>query len=103
MGICTAGSYDGMERCRSPEALRGGTSVSGQTLFDGSVPNNIEVVENRFAHLSLSLRSHRAQRIASWVNAVITPDAREAANNLPNQREFPLCITRHLEAQELVA
>lgn len=82
----------------SPEVIRGGSSVAGHTLFeDGGPPAGLEVKEDTLAHLSVSVRSHRAQKIATWVNDLLAPDASAAVRNIPAAREFPLCVTRDLQ------
>ncbi len=52
----------------SPEALAGGTSVAGHRLFATEVPTTIHVRSEPAMHLSVSLRSPRAQHLAEWVS-----------------------------------
>ena len=52
----------------SPEALAGGTSVAGHRLFATEVPTTIHVRSEPARHLSVSLRSPRAQHLAEWVS-----------------------------------
>src|SRR5690606_12913334 len=49
------------------------------------------------AHLSVGVRSHRAQRLAEWVNAVLHVEVDQARNLMPDSREFPLYVTRSLD------
>jgi hypothetical protein len=47
-------------------------------------------------HLGLSVRSHRADRHAGWVDAVLTGNSSKASR-LINQSEFPILVTRSLD------
>lgn len=82
----------------SPEVVSGGASVSGHRLFANGVPPNIDFRPEPLAHLSVGVRSFRAQRLAEWVDAVLTLDAKRAESLIPNRREFPLYFTRNLES-----
>jgi hypothetical protein len=81
----------------SPEVVSGGASVSGHRLFGEGVPSGIEFRPEPLAHLSVGVRSFRAQRLAEWVDAVLTLDPQRARALLPNRREFPLYFSRNLE------
>lgn len=80
----------------SPEALYGGASVAGHQLFgtSGGPVGNLQVEPS--LHLSVSVRSPRAQRIAEWVNAVISLNAESARNALKGVEGFRLLLTRSL-------
>ncbi|MDH4185494.1 MAG: DUF2075 domain-containing protein [Nitrospira sp.] len=82
----------------SPEVVKGGESVAGHRLFKDMVPDDIEIRPEVLAHLSVSVRSHRAQSINQWVNNVLDLDAVSAKMNFPNAREFPFVVTRDLES-----
>lgn len=81
----------------SPEALRGGPSVAGATLFEGGgVPAAASVREVDGFHLAIPKRSYEAESNAAWVNAVLQGKDREArALATP---DFPVLITRDLGA-----
>jgi len=81
----------------SPEVVTGGTSVSGHQLFEFGVPPDIRIQPEPLAHLSVGVRSHRAQRLAEWVNAILHVDAARARVLMPDSREFPLYVTRNLD------
>ena len=81
----------------SPEVVSGGASVSGHRLFADGVPPGIAFQPEPFAHLSVGVRSFRAQRLAEWVDAVLTLDTERARSLMPDHREFPLYFTRDLE------
>lgn len=80
----------------SPEVVTGGASVSGHRLFAG-IPSGIVVQREPLAHLSVGVRSHRAQRLAEWVNAVLHADIARARELMPDSREFPFYVTRSLD------
>jgi len=81
----------------SPEVLSGGASVSGHRLFADDIPPGIEFRPEPLAHLSVGVRSFRAQRLAEWVDAVLTLDTERARSLVPDRREFPLHFTRDLD------
>lgn len=81
----------------SPEVVSGGASVSGHRLFADGIPAGIEFRPEPLAHLSVGVRSFRAQRLAEWVDAVLTLDTERARSLVPDRREFPLHFTRDLE------
>jgi hypothetical protein len=81
----------------SPEVVAGGASVSGHRLFETAIPTGLVVQPEPLAHLSVGVRSHRAQRLAEWVDAVLHADIGQARDLMPNSREFPLYITRSLD------
>jgi DUF2075 family protein len=82
----------------SPEVVSGGASVSGHRLFADGVPPGIEFRSEPLAHLSVGVRSFRAQRLAEWVDAVLNLDIERARSLVPDHREFPLHFTRDLNA-----
>jgi hypothetical protein len=81
----------------SREVLSGGASVSGHRLFADGVPPGIEFRTEPLAHLSVGVRSFRAQRLAEWVDALLSLDIERARSLVPDRREFPLHFTRDLE------
>ncbi|MGI6139428.1 MAG: DUF2075 domain-containing protein [Candidatus Hydrogenedentales bacterium] len=82
----------------SPEVLHGGASVAGHSLYEEGKPEDLEIIEEPLAHLKVSVRSHRAQLIAEWVNALLLLDDEEAKAKLPDLDEFPIVVTRDLDA-----
>lgn len=89
----------------SPEALTGGTSVAGSQLFAGQHIQSVHtpdplprltVIHEPDLHLHVSVRSHRAQRIAEWVNCVLSGDAAAAREVVQHFGEFPIALTRDL-------
>ncbi len=80
----------------SPEALDGGASVAGHRLFPESPPAHVHIKAEPALHLSVSVRSPRAQYLAEWVNAVLTLDAPTARAALAKVTGYRLGLTRDL-------
>ncbi|PIE69852.1 MAG: hypothetical protein CSA21_00145 [Deltaproteobacteria bacterium] len=80
----------------SPEVISGGSSVAGHRLFKDGAPSNIDFTSEPLAHLSVSVRSHRAQKITNWVNQFLEPNSSTASKHFPDTKEFPLFVTRSL-------
>ena len=80
----------------SPEVITGGSSVAGHRLFENGVPATINFTSESLAHLTVSVRSHRAQQITDWVNCLLEPDSVTARGSFPDSKEFPLYVTRSL-------
>jgi len=82
----------------SPEALAGGASVAGSRLFPDDEPGTVQIRQERDLHLPVSVRSFRAQAVAEWVNAVVTGQPDEAAQIAARVGDFPIRLTRSLDA-----
>jgi hypothetical protein len=79
----------------SPEALIGGESVAGASLF-GREPAANRVDEERTLHLNVCIRSHQATELATWVNSVLRGDDTAAKKLSGNFEQFPIVLTRDL-------
>jgi len=82
----------------SPEAIDGGSSVAGSRLFADTMQRSESVRRDSRLHLSVSVRSHRAQQIAEWVNHVVNGNAELAAASAAQFGEFPIALTRDLQS-----
>ncbi|MBI1325618.1 DUF2075 domain-containing protein [bacterium] len=82
----------------SPEVISGGQSVSGHHLFRNGLPDSLELRRENSAHLTVSVRSHRAQEIASWVNSLLDINSETAKKCMPDSKEFPIVMTRNLDS-----
>lgn len=82
----------------SPDVLRGGSSVAGHRLFEVDPPACIRVQSDPAMHLSVSVRSPKAQRFAEWVNCVMSLDTDRAREILQSGAGFRLTFTRELDA-----
>jgi len=80
----------------SPEVIGGGSSVAGHRLFENGMPSSFDFSSDPLAHLTVSVRSHRAQQITDWVNNLLEPNSDSARESFPDSREFPLYVTRSL-------
>ena len=80
----------------SPEVLYGGSSVAGNRLFDSAPPTRLEVQPESSVHLTVSVRSIRAQKLAGWVNSLLSLDSSGIDSIIPNKEEFPIFVTRDL-------
>ncbi|WP_051906345.1 DUF2075 domain-containing protein [Methylomarinum vadi] len=80
----------------SPEVISGGSSVAGHRLFEHGVPTELAFTSEPLAHLTVSVRSHRAQKITDWVNQLLEPNSAAACKSFPVTKEFPLFVTRSL-------
>jgi hypothetical protein len=84
----------------APDVLPGAPDRPGGHLFT-TLPDDLEVVAEPRLHLAMNVRSPRAERLNQWVDAVLRLDAAEAAQSLPDEREFPVALTRSFdEAKE---
>jgi hypothetical protein len=81
----------------SREALLGGPSEAGNTLFPNGRPSDLTIVEQHDLHLSVSVRSFKAERINLWVNAVLDGSAEVASEVASQIADFPILITRSLK------
>jgi hypothetical protein len=80
----------------SPEALDGGESVAGRTLFnEGST--FVNVTREPFLHLDTCIRSHQARDVATWVNRVLEGDATGAARLSDRFGNFPILLSRDFQ------
>jgi hypothetical protein len=82
----------------SPAVLPGGEERPGGWLFD-EIPEGVIVQQEPRLHLTMNVRSPRAERLNSWVDALLNLDIETARQNLP-PREFPLVATRDLRAMK---
>jgi hypothetical protein len=97
-GLALAATGERWQVLVSPEAIEGGASLANHRLFDGPGPAHCDITKLPALHLDVSVRSHRAQRIAQWVNWVLQGDQEAARNEIAQAREFPLVLTRDLNA-----
>jgi Uncharacterized conserved protein (DUF2075) len=78
------------------EALNGGASLSGSTLFGPRDVAGLVIHQNESLHLSVSTRSYKAVTITEWSNAFLEGNLAEAANVLSRTTDFPVVVTRNL-------
>jgi hypothetical protein len=81
----------------SPHVLGTSEITSGGTLWNSDERPETPVLEDAALHLDVSVRSHRNEVAAAWVNAVLSGDsvgARELAKHIS---PFPIYWTRDLD------
>lgn len=81
----------------SQEVIQGSDSVAGHKLFKDNIPSRIKFREEILAHLSVSVRSHRAQLINTWVNELLSLNNSKAKSAIPPYQEFPIVLTHDLD------
>ncbi|HSU55760.1 MAG TPA: DUF2075 domain-containing protein [Candidatus Dormibacteraeota bacterium] len=81
----------------SPGALSGDASLSGHRLFEGGIPDSMQIRQEPSLHLGTSQRSFRSDRLTNWVEAVLSRRATEApAISLTLRQTYPIALTRDL-------
>lgn len=82
----------------SPVVLPGGQGLSGHRLYHSSqgVDRSVEAAID--LHLSVCVRSYRAETLAVWVDAVLAGNVEVANAEAQKLDRYPLAITRNLEA-----
>lgn len=81
----------------SPEALTGGMSLSGHSLFENPSSVSLTVIPEPALHLHVNIRSYRTERLTKWVEAVLAGSPSEAtAHAAELAKKFPLALTRSL-------
>jgi len=82
----------------SPHALAGGTSVSGNRLFEDDSHGSLKISPEPTLHLNVNIRSYRTDRLANWVEAILSGRQSEAAAQAEQLRKrFPVVVTRSLD------
>ncbi len=79
----------------SPEAINGGESVAGTSLFHGETYPNI-VLQEEALHLRTSNRSHQSRVFSAWVNRVLIGDCDGASQLSREFGKFPVLLSRTL-------
>jgi len=81
----------------SSAVTQGGDAVAQHRLFEQVPPPHLTVRENDSLHLSVSVRSPRAERLTEWVNALLRLDFNRANEVITSMQGFRLAYTRDLE------
>lgn len=82
----------------SPEALNGGPSTAGKSLFAPEQRRCLTalITQHSELHLDTPTRQFRGKTIASWSNALLSGQRAEARTALQQSPEYPLYLTRNL-------
>lgn len=86
----------------SPVALKGGSTMAGQTLFERNQASSVTTVEAPALHLAVSKRSIRAEWLTDWVEHVLLADAAGARKISEGLKEFPIEMTRDFQTARRV-
>lgn len=86
------------EVAASPQALASASNDEMQRLFPNGHHGSIVVHEEPALHLNVSLRSYKAEAVSKWVDAVVDGNQREAQEIIKRCSDFPMVLTRDLEA-----
>lgn len=97
-GRTLAASFPHWKVAASPVVLPGGVGLSGHRLFHSNHRDAPAVEGADALHLSVSVRSYRAESLATWVDAVLAGDADAASTEAQRLSNYPLVITRGLDA-----
>jgi hypothetical protein len=68
----------------------------GSRLFPAGVPPAQTIECDADLHLSVSIRSHRAQMVSQWVKFVLEGNSKAACELFKATSEFPVALTRDL-------
>jgi hypothetical protein len=82
----------------SPFVLPGAEVPPGGSLFDLYSSEQPAAEPDDRLHLLMNVRSPRAERLNHWVDALLTLDVATARAALPDSREYPMVLTRSLDA-----
>jgi hypothetical protein len=96
-GTAISERFPNWEIVASPEAIRGGPSVAGSSLFEGGGSDSVVVTQEPLMHLPVSVRSFRAEAITDWVNAVLAGEPDKAKAAYERLKDLPVLVTRSLE------
>lgn len=80
----------------SPAVLPGAPLRPGGSLFESTAERAV-TVDPRL-HLEMNVRSPRAERLNQWVDSLLNLRPDEARDLIPDGREFPMVLTRDLDA-----
>jgi hypothetical protein len=78
----------------SPE-LKTGIHSTGAGLFP-EMPDGITIMEDTSLHLSVNLRSYKAEVFSEFVDAVLRLEPERARSLISRLRDFPIVLTRDL-------
>ena len=82
----------------SPEVLPGSSAAPpGGRLFESLGDIRAQVVPDTRLHLQMNVRSPRAERLNSWVDALLELRINDARAAAPDPNEFPMAFTRSLD------
>ena len=82
----------------SPQVLSGSSAPPpGGRLFESLGDTQMQVAPDTRLHLQMNVRSPRAERLNSWVDALLELRIDDARAATPDPNEFPMAYTRSLD------
>lgn len=97
-GRTIAASFPHWKIAASPAVLPAGTGLSGHRLFHQATEAHPPVEVSDSLHLSVSVRSYRAESLATWVDAVLAGKPDVAMAESKRLTLFPMALCRDLAA-----
>jgi hypothetical protein len=94
-GRALAGRFPHWQILVSPD-LKAGVHATGACLFE-ELPEGVAVLENRSLHLSVNLRSYKAEVLSQFVEAVLYLDQERARELSGGLKDYPIVLTRDLD------
>lgn len=95
-GRTLAASFPHWRIAASHAVMPGGQGLSGHRLFHHASDADLAVEAAPSLHLSVSVRSFRAESLAGWVDAVLAGDAAAARTEVQRLTHYPMAISRDL-------
>lgn len=89
-------SYSHWEIFISPELEQGHHSTAGDTLFD-IVPEDLVIHRKSDLHLSIPVRTYRAEKLAEYIEHILNGRVTEANILKGLIKEYPVLLTRDLK------
>ncbi len=74
-----------------------GEAPQQATMLFRTMPEHLKVLAKPALHLSVPIRSHRAEQLTVWVDAALAGNLTAAAENLPAMSDYPIMLTRSLQ------
>ncbi len=82
----------------APAMLPGAAPPPGGLLFDQPPDGDLQVVPDARLHLTMNVRSPRAERLNQWVDHLLNGNIEAARGAFPDGAEFPIALTRSLDS-----
>ncbi len=80
----------------SPELLQGELNAGDSKLFE-ELPKNVTVVESKYLHLNVAIRSYKAKELSDWVALTLQGKSAEAKELFQERlKNYPIFITRDI-------
>ncbi|MFO7945881.1 MAG: DUF2075 domain-containing protein [Armatimonadota bacterium] len=74
-----------------------GEAPQQATMLFQTLPEHLNVRAKPALHLNVPIRSHRAEQLTRWVDAVLAGNPTAAADSVPDMSDYPIMLTRSLQ------